>query len=311
MQALPAKFASAIFATLIAGTLFAILPQGDAAVADDCLAAPNEIAPEGSHWYYRIERGTNRHCWYVREAGEKASQIAAPAAAMPAKPTVPNAQAATPAWPENARAELPPQTRSGRATANNNETKPALPTNAADVPRAADPQDASAPLSSVAAPRGLDPTALGSAANTPPAATDADANTQPDATAPPTALAAAPATIPLVGAFSSAQGQPRSIGVLLTVIAGALMIAGITARLVFIFGSARRARRPRRRRVRMGRGPVRKTTDKGRVIRSARPKGKVMPMPRRRPVPRDLDRPEDPGERIEELLAQFSRRAAT
>ena len=33
--------------------------------ADDCLAGPNTAAPQGSHWYYRLDRLTHRQCWYV------------------------------------------------------------------------------------------------------------------------------------------------------------------------------------------------------------------------------------------------------
>ena len=42
--------------------------------AGDCLAAPNSSAPEGSHWYYRIEHATKLKCWYLHaldEAGQK------------------------------------------------------------------------------------------------------------------------------------------------------------------------------------------------------------------------------------------------
>ena len=44
---------------------------------DDCLAAPNSSAPQGSQWRYRLERGTHRKCWYLRDSG-KAAQKAAP-----------------------------------------------------------------------------------------------------------------------------------------------------------------------------------------------------------------------------------------
>ena len=37
-----------------------------AAAADDCLAAPNRTSPAGTHWYYRIDRNSGRHCWYLR-----------------------------------------------------------------------------------------------------------------------------------------------------------------------------------------------------------------------------------------------------
>jgi hypothetical protein len=33
--------------------------------AETCIAAPNTPAPQGSHWYYRLERATQRKCWRV------------------------------------------------------------------------------------------------------------------------------------------------------------------------------------------------------------------------------------------------------
>ena len=33
--------------------------------AEDCHAAPNASAPQGQHWYYRIDRPDRRKCWYL------------------------------------------------------------------------------------------------------------------------------------------------------------------------------------------------------------------------------------------------------
>ena len=40
-------------------------------------------APQGQHWFYRIERSSKRQCWYLREAGAKAAPGAQAAAAAP------------------------------------------------------------------------------------------------------------------------------------------------------------------------------------------------------------------------------------
>jgi hypothetical protein len=48
--------------------------------ADDCLTAPNSPAPEGSHWYYHIDRATQGKCWHVRATDQPAEQTAAPTA---------------------------------------------------------------------------------------------------------------------------------------------------------------------------------------------------------------------------------------
>src|SRR5215831_4461752 len=49
--------------------------------ADECLRGPNGTSPAGSHWYYRVDRSTGRHCWYlgaegrgVRSVSERTSQ---------------------------------------------------------------------------------------------------------------------------------------------------------------------------------------------------------------------------------------------
>jgi hypothetical protein len=39
-----------------------IFPSSGSA-AETCIAAPTQPAPQGSHWYYRLERATQRKCW--------------------------------------------------------------------------------------------------------------------------------------------------------------------------------------------------------------------------------------------------------
>jgi hypothetical protein len=34
--------------------------------ADDCISKPNTAPPQGSHWYYRVDRN-HRQCWYLGE----------------------------------------------------------------------------------------------------------------------------------------------------------------------------------------------------------------------------------------------------
>lgn len=110
-MAVPAILAASIFAVSISVT------SGRA--ADECLRAPNATAPKGSHWYYRIDRATKRHCWYLGAQGLKvtrqastraplASHKQAPRVEQPARataqPTPPPAirQAAPPAEPSDA-----------------------------------------------------------------------------------------------------------------------------------------------------------------------------------------------------------------
>src|SRR5262245_58473606 len=46
---------------------------GDA--ADECLSGPRGTAPKGSHWYYRVDRSTGRHCWYLGAEGQKVRSV--------------------------------------------------------------------------------------------------------------------------------------------------------------------------------------------------------------------------------------------
>ena len=102
-----AKFVLAVFASVLAGIPLTTASHSATPAADDCLSAPKDQTPEGSHWYYRIERGTKRHCWYLREEGEKVSQSAPSSAAPSAKPITPKADPAIRGSVANARAELP------------------------------------------------------------------------------------------------------------------------------------------------------------------------------------------------------------
>lgn len=86
------------------------VPQASHAATDDCLAAPKGAAPNGQHWYYRLERATQRKCWYLHET------IAKPAAHVPG-PTARSNSSARPAAPvETGRSEeraAPPSGTSG------------------------------------------------------------------------------------------------------------------------------------------------------------------------------------------------------
>ena len=37
--------------------------------AEACKASPGGAAPKGMHWYYRVNRATNKHCWYLGPVG--------------------------------------------------------------------------------------------------------------------------------------------------------------------------------------------------------------------------------------------------
>jgi hypothetical protein len=76
---------------------------GVAAAADECLAGPNKAPPQGSHWYYHVDRGTQRKCWHLGDDGKTA---AASAQSDAAKPEPQQTASAWPAPVDNAHAEL-------------------------------------------------------------------------------------------------------------------------------------------------------------------------------------------------------------
>jgi hypothetical protein len=93
--------------------IFIVTVQG-ARAADECLEKPNAPSPEGSHWYYRTDRTTNRQCWYLGsergKAGTLARQDTAPARPQSSKMSAPPAQrlAQATAAAETATAEVMP-----------------------------------------------------------------------------------------------------------------------------------------------------------------------------------------------------------
>ena len=75
--------------SLAALLVILVMPVHASQAADDCLAKPNAAAPDGSHWYYHVDRATGRQCWYLGSAGRKvpqhASQDAPSVSPSPAK----------------------------------------------------------------------------------------------------------------------------------------------------------------------------------------------------------------------------------
>ena len=47
-----------------------------AAKGDDCKIKPDGSAPAGLHWYYRVDRTNNRHCWYLHAQGMPVRPVA-------------------------------------------------------------------------------------------------------------------------------------------------------------------------------------------------------------------------------------------
>src|SRR5262249_35931962 len=61
--------------------------------AEQCKASPGGTAPRGMHWYYRSNRASNKHCWYLGPAGVHVKTHTA-TAAVADQPAARNADAA-------------------------------------------------------------------------------------------------------------------------------------------------------------------------------------------------------------------------
>ena len=65
-------FVSAILAIVIAAVALTARTSVAQLAADECITKPNSTPPQGSHWYYRLDRATRRQCWYLGAEGAPA-----------------------------------------------------------------------------------------------------------------------------------------------------------------------------------------------------------------------------------------------
>jgi hypothetical protein len=305
MSTRTAKFVSAIFASLLAGAPFATTSHGATNAADTtCLPGPKGAAPQGGHWYYRIDRAAKRHCWYVGEAKQKPARTASenpqPAADVAAPPS-----AAIQPSIADARAELPsPQTRVEEAPA---ATGPQAPAAIANTGQGVNAPDANAQRSTIAS-RWPEPSGVNSSAGPGPIADNSAANApSPAAAAPPPA--AAPVALAAADSSSqrqTSQSQTGSIQMLLAVILGALALAGLIGSAIFRFGSSRRID-PRD--TRLDRRAIWDSVSTDRPSRQVYSNSDVPT--RRIDMPRELRAADDPDERIAQMLQRLARSAAT
>src|SRR5262249_52678486 len=70
------RFALGALTCIVTGATTITMHLGDAVAAGDCLAAPNKESPEHLHWYYRVDRISKRHCWYLCDRGKSVSHAA-------------------------------------------------------------------------------------------------------------------------------------------------------------------------------------------------------------------------------------------
>ena len=92
-----------------------------ARAAEECLSKPNSPAPQGEHWYYRMDHANGRQCWRLGPVGLRIQKTApasekrsAPAAATQSETS---ARAQRPATTGHASAEVAPETNVAAAAA--------------------------------------------------------------------------------------------------------------------------------------------------------------------------------------------------
>jgi hypothetical protein len=287
-----AKFVSVVVASILAGIPLATVSHGATPAAEDCLSGPKDAAPNGSHWYYRIDHATKRHCWYLK--GEKLSQSAAPNSSPSAKPASPTEETTTQRSIADAHAELPAQAAI-EAPKRGAGLAPAIAADATNATPAAETQR------SAVASRWPEQSGISSSTVPPSTAANSGAAVPPDSDATPSA---APAAVALAAADSSSEKQPGSIQTLLLVILGALTLAGLIGSAVFRFGNLRW----------IGRGTIQ--VDRQAIWETANIDRRSPTVDldsgariRRDDIPWELRTADDPNGRIQEMLARLARSA--
>ncbi|WP_375783431.1 hypothetical protein ACE10Z_26750 [Bradyrhizobium sp. Pha-3] len=243
-----AKFAAALAVSMLAGANFTAMAQTaantastdttNAKTADTCQAAPKGTAPAGSHWFYHLDRSTQKKCWYLGDAKNKVVAKTATAQQQPA--AAPDTATADAQPPQSQPA--PPQPAMRKSVADAHAEWPSPQAAAAPVaPPAAGQAGGAAAATDPAASgtnaqasdvnaRWLDASSMAGTNGTRHAADQPTVVAQADATPQQTA---APAPAAPVTAEASAEKSSSSTQMLLIVMVGALALAGLVSALVF------------------------------------------------------------------------------
>src|ERR1700756_1708450 len=69
------KVLSTGFVLMPAIVLLTVYSSVAESTAETCRSSPGSSAPPGLHWYYRVDRANNRHCWYLHAQGLQTHSI--------------------------------------------------------------------------------------------------------------------------------------------------------------------------------------------------------------------------------------------
>jgi hypothetical protein len=285
-----AKFVSALVASFLAGAPLTTASYGAANPADECLSGPKAQTPQGGHWYYRIDRATKRHCWYLADQREPLSQTAAPNPPASAKPPPQNAEAATQTSVANAHAELPAQSPAAELTNRN-----------ANAVRSEDRDNAATPGGSTQrllfTSRWPDSYSAEPSINAVPSKGDPGTAVNPASQTKPTSVLTAGR---FAAADMSSKPPPYSAQMPLAALMGVLALAGIMGTVIFKFGGSRQLQPSQ---IRKRRGPIWESTDDDRIVLSRHPAADGFA--------HGIERSADRSERIAEFFAHISGRTPT
>jgi hypothetical protein len=242
-----AKFVVAAIASIVSSANLAAAPDNTEQPADTCLTSPRDYTPPGTRWRYRMERGSGRRCWFLKDDTEKAaSKDSEPATAATeepaaAPPAPPRKKSATPRSVSNAHAEFSraPVEQDARPAPAQGAPAPAANPAVADNNQSSAAKSANM-LAPAAVTRWPDPMAtVNSAANPPaPAAAPADQSTEARP-APATKPQVMPRAVPPM----PASEKPMSWPMLITIIAGGLSVLAVLVSVLFAWLAARKAER--------------------------------------------------------------------
>jgi hypothetical protein len=292
-----AKFVSALIASFLAGAPLTTASYGAANPADECLSGPKGQTPQGGHWYYRIDRATKRHCWYLADQREPLSQTAAPNPSASAKPPPQDAEAATQTSVANAHAELPAQSPV-ELTNRNAEIAAAASVHAV---RGEDHDNAATPGGSTQlllfASRWPDSYNAEPSVNPVPSKGDPGTAANPASQTQPTSVLTAGQ---FAAADMSSKPPPYSVQMPLAALMGVLALAGIMGTVIFKFVGSRQLQPSQ---IRKRRGPIWESTDDDRIVLSRHPAADSLA--------HGIKRSADRSERIAEFFAHISGRTPT
>jgi hypothetical protein len=217
---------STIAALAASLSLFAFPPLHRAAnAAETCLAGPKGAAPPGSHWYYRLERDSQRKCWHLVQKDQKGQRAAAPAEPQGDADEEADAAAAPPAaTPPAAQKSLGRVTEPAPKAAQALVTKDASDTTEATAP-VPWPDPPAAMMQRVDAP-------------SPPAPAEQPQNDSPA----PAVVAQQPVQQPVAAAGSTATVPVAAGTSALQFVFVAIALLGLLACAMFYIASARRRR---------------------------------------------------------------------